>query len=263
MSYSSGSSGFDPAAPSSARMINYATGGKDNFEVDRKLANEIMELSPDAKTVAAHNRDFLSRAVAHVARERVRQFIDIGCGLPAESGSTHEIALAADSAARCAYVDRDPLVLAHLRALVESPPQVTAVHGDLYQPGDMLASPALNRCINFSQPVCVVLGAVLHLLETPAAFQVVDHITRALPRGSFLVLSHATADDAEESVAREVQDKYARQVTPLTLRTRAEVTKFFNNFELLEPGVVNVTEWRNPKKVEARAILYGGVGRTP
>jgi S-adenosyl methyltransferase len=250
---------FDPDKPTTARVYDYVTGGKNNFSADRAVADEILRIAPDAKEIAASNRRFINRALWHVAGQGIRQFADIGAGMPLPSSNTHQIALGNHSTARTVYVDCNSQVVNHLKGTLEMHPQVAAMHGDLRNPRDIMTSSIFSHCIDLSQPVAVLLGAVLHFLPDPDALDVVEYIKRGLSKGSYLIVSHATADGTDQATAREVQDKYAQRLDPLTLRTHAEVTKFFDGWELEDPGVVKVNDWRPTEKAKLPANLYGGV----
>jgi hypothetical protein len=250
---------FDPTKPTTARVYDYAIGGKDHYAADRAVVDEIISIAPDAKNIAAWNRSFINRALWHVAKQGVRQFADIGAGMPLPSWNTHQIALGNHATARTVYVDSDSHVVTHLRGKLEMHPRVAAMHGDLRNPRDIMTSSVFSHCIDPGQPVAVLLGAVLHFLPDPDAFDAVEYIKRSLAKGSYLIVSHATADGTEKTTAREIQDKYAQRLDPLTLRARANVTKFFDGWELEDPGVVNVNDWRPAEKADSPTILYGGV----
>lgn len=251
--------GFDSGRPTTARVYNYAAGGKDNYAADRELASEIIGLAPGADQVAARNRAFIHRAVRYVADRGVCQFADIGAGMPLLGEGTHDIALEFHPSARCVYVDKDPHVYRHLVGQAEVPPQVTAMRGDLADPGPVMASPLFTGCIDLARPVAVILGAVLHFLPGPAAYTAVEHVKDCLAPGSYLIISHATADAASEDVARAVQARYVERLDPLTFRTRAEVTRFFDGWDLVPPGVTGVSDWRAAGDTGALTALYGGV----
>ncbi|MGH3279139.1 MAG: SAM-dependent methyltransferase [Trebonia sp.] len=251
--------GFHPGRPTTARVYNYAAGGKDNYAADRELAGEITGLAPGAGQIAEQNRAFIRRALRHAASQGVCQFADIGAGIPLLAESTHDIALEYHPAARCVYVDRDPHVVNHLRGQAEMPPQVVALHGNLADPGRIMASPVFAGCIDLARPVAVVLGAVLHFLPGQGAYTAVEHVKRGLVPGSYLIISHATADGTSQDVARAVQARYAERLDPLTFRTRPEVTRFFDGWELVPPGVVDVGDWQHDGEAGAFTALYGGV----
>lgn len=253
----------DTARPSSPRAYSFAAGGKDHFAADRQAARQIMSLSAGAARAAADNRAFLSRAVAHVAGQGVRQYIDIGAGLPLPGGNVHDWALAAGPGTRVCYAGSDPEVVVHLQGRVEHRPQVAAVRGDLRAPRDFLADWLLGECVDVSRPAAVILGAVLHFLGGEA-YEAVDCVKRVVVPGSYLVISHATRDGAQPGEAEQVQDTYKKDLAaPLTLREGREISGFFDGWEWVGPGLVNINEWRNPVELRTQLILYGGVARKP
>jgi hypothetical protein len=251
---------FNPAVPQAARIYSHLLAGKDNFAADRAIGDEILKLSPDASRVAWDNRDFLKRAVVYVARQGVTQFIDIGAGMPMlpVTENLHYIALEENPDARMAYVDNDPVVVTHARALLAHP-QTVATYNDLRDSGQMLSNAILRECIDLDKPVAVILGLVLHFLEDRSAYEAVQCIKRMIPTGSYLVISHATADQATDDEVKKVEAVYAKTDTPIVLRSAEYIELFFSNMELVEPGIVNVNEWRNIRAEKTRVINYGGV----
>jgi hypothetical protein len=253
--------------PNAARIYDFMLGGKDNFQADRDAAARLLKVLPGSAQACQANRGFLQRTVRYLTSAGIRQFIDIGSGLPT-AGNVHEVALDAAPGARVAYADYDLIVLAHARALLATSPAVTVIDGDLRKPGDILAHPDLTRLIDFRQPVAVLLVAVLHFLaddEHPR--EVVREITAALEPGSYLALSHVTADHVTASAAATAQGVYAGASAPVTARTRAEITRFFDGLTLVEPGVTDVSAWRTeipsaPPRGQAPpppAYIYGGI----
>jgi O-methyltransferase involved in polyketide biosynthesis len=254
---------FDPSVPNVARMYDYVLGGKTNFQADRDAADEIIAKSPEARIHARDNRAFLKRAVQWAAKYRVAQFIDIGSGLPTVQ-NTHEIGQAVNDNSRVAYVDYDPVAVQHAQVMMKRDHQVIALPGDLREPWEILDNPALRKFINLDQPVAVVLAAVLHFLRDPEAHEVVDYIKKAVAPGSCLIISHATADDADEDTIKTVQDTYDRTPSPLTMRTLDEVTRFFDGFELVGGPVVDVNAWWNAgAETRSTTVCYGGVAIKP
>jgi len=256
---------FDPSVPHPARIYDYWLGGKDHFPADRTVAEEVIRQRPQVVTGARANRAFLARAVGYLAAEcGIRQFLDIGTGLPAP-GATHQVAQHLAPETRVVYVDNDPLVLVHARALLTSTPQGTCdyLDADLRDPAGILAKAAAN--LDFTQPVGVLLLAVLHFLtgaDDPAG--VVATLAGGLARGSFLALSHLTADLAPEQVTAAASAYNTATPIPVTPRTHAQVTGLFGGLPLLAPGVVPVSEWRAPAgEVAPPCDLYGGVARVP
>jgi O-methyltransferase involved in polyketide biosynthesis len=258
---------FDPTVPNAARIYDFMLGGKDHFQVDRDAAAELLKVLPGSARACQANRDFLQRAVRYLAATGIRQFIDIGSGLPT-AGNVHEVAHEADPSARVGYADYDPIVLAHARALLETSPAVTVIEGDLRKPGDILALPDLARLIDFRQPVAVLLVAVVHFLtddEHPR--EVIQELTAPLAPGSYLALTHVTADHVSPVAAATARDVYASASAPVIARTRAGITRFFDGLTLVQPGVTDVSAWRAdippaPPRGETpppAAYIYGGI----
>jgi trans-aconitate methyltransferase len=256
-----GSLGFDPAIPSAARIYDYLLGGKDNYEVDRAAAEKVLAVAPDQRRLARANRSFALRAVGVVAGAGVRQFIDLGTGIPT-SPSVHEVAMRADPTARVVYVDHDPVVQAHNAAMLGSHSQVATIQADIRQPDTVLGDPDLMRLIDFTEPVGVLCVAVLHLVrddERPAGI-LARFLDRMAP-GSHLVVSQFAADSDPAGMA---QLRAVADGTPVQtyFRSTGEIRAFFGGLELLEPGLVSVDEWR-PEGITAptRLKIVGGVGR--
>ena len=243
------SAALDPAVPNVARMYDYMLGGKENYESDRAAVASLIEMAPSVPMFARRNREFLNRAVRFVADQGVTQFLDIGAGLPTQE-SVHEVASAVSPAARTVYVDNDPVVLAHSRALLAGTPDVAFVAGDLRDPVRMLADAEVTRLIDFSQPVGVLLLAILHFVtdaEDPAAL--VAAFRDALPAGSYLILSHGTAHGAPPQVAARSDDAqrvYDNATSRITYRDPDAVAAMLDGFTLVEPGLVHISQWRPP-----------------
>ncbi|GAA1510985.1 SAM-dependent methyltransferase [Streptomyces albidochromogenes] len=258
--------GIDTSKPHSARFWNYFVGGKDHYEVDRQIGDEIKSIFPGLVDVALTSRRFLGRAVRTlVAEHGIRQFLDIGTGLPT-ADNTHEVAQRAAPESRIVYVDNDPLVLTHARALlVGSPEGATAyVDANLYEPEKVLAEAA--RTLDFEQPVALMLLNVLgHVADYQEARALVSRLVAALPSGSCLVISDSTATSEGMIAASEAYN--ASGAVPYHVRGVEEVAGFFDGLELLEPGVVQVTRWRpEPGDTEGPGTpvdAYAGVARKP
>ncbi|MEV4538512.1 SAM-dependent methyltransferase [Asanoa sp. NPDC049518] len=253
----------------SARMYDFYLGGAHNFAADRQAALKVIEQYPTVPAVARTNRAFLGRAVRFLADEGVRQFLDIGSGIPT-SGNVHEIAQRAAPEARVVYVDIDPVAVAESRELLHGNDLATAIHGDLRDPKAILADQGL---LDLGRPVAVVLAAVLHFVpDDTQAYDLVDELLAALPAGSHLVISHGAAEtflpaDERTAAARAV---YTRQTsTAGKPRTRQEVERFFGpRCELLDPGVTWAPDWRpapgDPTDFEhdtSRSGMWAAVGR--
>jgi hypothetical protein len=234
---------FDPGFAHPARVYNVWLGGKDHFPADRKAAEEVAAHRPQVVAGARANRAFLARVVRYLAGQRgVRQFLDIGPGLPAP-GNTHEVAQAFDPHSKIVYVDNDPLVLSHARALLTSSREGTCeyIDADLHDPETILKDAA--RTLDFTQPAAVMLVAVLHFIpDDPAEF--VDVLAGALAPGSFVAISHLTSDFAPDAVASGVAAYNALVPAGITARTHAQVTALFGGLPLVAPGIVPVAEWR-------------------
>jgi len=258
---------FDRSVPHSARVWNYWLGGKDNFQADREVGDRIRAVLPGVVDAAHGARGFLIRAVRYLAGDAgVRQFLDIGTGLPT-GGNTHEVAQETASECRVVYVDNDPLVLVHARALLTSSPEGVTdyVAADLRDPGTILREAA--RTLDFTQPVALLLmGVVNHITDTDEAHAIVDRLLDALPAGSYLVLSHSTSEVGGAAMDEAIRQWNAAATPPMTVRSRQEINRFFDRLELLEPGVVSDSLWRpDPHHVGVLAEVdhFGGVGRKP
>jgi hypothetical protein len=253
---------FDTTKPSVPRMYDYALGGKDNYAADREAADAIMREVPEAMRHAVENREFLRRAVQYVVAQGVTQFIDIGCGLPTAE-NTHQIAQRGNPLARIAYADNDRLAVAHARALLATDAGTVALEGDLREPEKILGSPEVASLIDFSEPVAVVMVAVVHFLADPAAHEAVRYIRNAIPGGSFLMISHGTVDEKTEDEIETIRSAYREAQSPITMRSRGEFEQFFDGLDLVPPGVVSINSWRNPANAPHRTLSYGGVARKP
>jgi hypothetical protein len=256
---------IDTSRPHPARMYDFYLGGKDNYEVDREAAQRVVDVLPDIIPAARANREFLHRSVRFLAESGVRQFIDIGTGIPT-SPNTHEVAQAIAPEIRVAYVDNDPIVATHAGARLTGSGNTGFFLGDLRKPGPILEHPTIGKLIDFGEPVGLLLVAVLHFVkdeEDPAGL--VAALRDALPDGSFLVLSHATADFHAGSLP-EVFKVYNKATATLNTRPHTEIQALLEGFELLEPGLVQVPRWRPdgvpPTDEEVRRIgFYGAVAR--
>jgi S-adenosyl methyltransferase len=255
---------FDTSVAHIARVYDYWLGGKDNFAADREAAQQAVAAYPDMPSSVRANRAFLARAVRYVAREGgIRQFLDIGTGIPT-ANNTHEVAQAAAPESRVVYVDNDPVVLAHARALLTSSPEGAThyIDSDLRDTGRILAEAA--QTLDLSRPVGVMLIAVLHLIsdeDDPGA--IITRLLDAVPPGSYLILSHVASDIQQEQMA-DLRDRMNRLVYQQSwYRSQSEVTRLFDHLDLVEPGVVPAPRWRPDSELEAAraAAMWGGVGR--
>jgi SAM-dependent methyltransferase len=248
--------------PYPARVYNYLLGGKDNFAADRDAAEMSLSVMPQIRDSARANRQFLLRAVGFLRDAGVRQFLDIGTGLPA-SPNTHEVAQAGEAGSRVAYVDNDPVVFMRAEVVMADDESVISVRADMRDVEEVL--PAAGKLLDFSQPVGLLFVASLHNIpdaDDPAGL--VARYLAALAPGSYLVISHVTGDFAPEQMA-EVTASYAERGTVFVGRTRDQVTALFNGRELVDPGVVQISYWRpeggTPDVNASRVAGYAGVAR--
>ncbi|MEU3306203.1 SAM-dependent methyltransferase [Nocardiopsis sp. NPDC055551] len=256
---------IDSSIPHNARIWNYWLGGKDNYPVDQEMGEQIRSFFPEIVDNAIADRAFLVRTVTHLVREEgIRQFLDIGTGLPTHN-NTHEVAQAVAPDARVVYADNDPLVLAHARALLVGSEQGVTdyVDADLRDPEAILE--AASRTLDLSRPVALMLLGVVNFIGDDAEVRsILDRLIEALAPGSFLVVSHPT-DDIDQERAHQVAEAWNERGTPkLTIRTAAGIESLFDGLELLEPGVVSCSLWRpDPTEVgDSRPVAeYGGIAR--
>lgn len=261
--------GVDISRPSVARMYDYYLGGKDHFPADREAAQQAIQTYPEVPALARANRAFLGRAVRHLTAERgIRQFIDIGTGVPT-AGSVHEIAHQHAPGARVVYVDNDPVVIAHARALLENmgnQETVTVIDADMRDPGSVLDHAEVHRTIDFTQPAGVLFASVLHFVSSDPA-EIVGAYHDAVAPGSYLALSHLTYGTVDQQEVDEAADRvYGTTASGLVPRSPEQIREMFAGFELIEPGLTPVTEWR-PDPVQetepTRLQIIAGVGRKP
>ena len=257
---------FDTSVARDARLYDYGLGGKDNFAADRAAAHQVLAAFPEVASGLRANRDFIGRTVRYLTMEAgVRQFLDIGMGLPADN-NTHEVAQALAPESRIVYADNDPVVMAHARALMTSGAAgvLGYIEADLRDPGKITGGAA--QTLDLSQPVAVLLMAVLHLIgDEDDPYRIVAELMDAVPPGSYLAVSQLAGDVAADEVADGVQ-RYNQQVAvPVAARTHAEVSRFFAGLELAEPGVVQVHRWRPAagQLSSSDLAIYAGVGRKP
>jgi hypothetical protein len=258
---------IDTTVPNSARIWNYWLGGKDNYPVDRETGDEYRAIYPEIVDVARASRQFLSRAVRYLAGEaQVRQFLDIGTGLPTVD-NTHEVAQRVAPDTRVVYVDNDPVVLTHARALLTSDEAVTAyVDADLHDPDRILVAAA--QTLDFTQPIgLMLLGILGHIDDDDEARSIVKRLLGALPSGSYLTICEGTNDLSQAGV--EAQQLYNESgAAPYRLRSAQQIAGFFEGLELVEPGVVTCPQWRPDPDDLSRGLppemdQFAGVGRKP
>jgi S-adenosyl methyltransferase len=260
--------GVDTRRANSARIYDYWLGGTHNFLADQDAGRAVAALDPHVRVSVQANRAFLGRAVRFMAAAGIRQFLDVGSGIPTE-GNVHEIAQQAAPGSRVVYVDIDPVAVAHSRAILAGGQNATVVHADVRQPEKILADEGTRSLIDFGEPVGLLLSAVLHFIsDAEDPWRITRVLRDALAPGSYLVLSHVT-DEANRAVAQAVQKVYKSSVsTGGGRRSRAEILRLFEGFELVEPGLVFIPEWR-PESAEdvpddpSKFWLLVGVGRKP
>jgi hypothetical protein len=263
--------GIDVSRPSIARVYDFMVGGKDHFAIDRMAATKALEIMPDAQEAGVACRAFLRRVVRYLAAEAgIRQFLDIGSGLPTRT-NVHQVAHEVDPAARVVYVDNDPMVLVHGRALLADERTTTVIEADLRRPEDILGHPVTKQYVKFTEPVGLLLLSILHHLhddEDPA--EIATTLRDALPSGSYLAIIHFW-DPAEENPRISDKVKDAERVFNETLgtgrwRRRNEIERYFGDFEMIEPGLVPLAEWRPDAEAAAEQkdsyyTMIGGVAR--
>jgi SAM-dependent methyltransferase len=251
--------------PNIARVYDYLLGGSHNFDADKVAAAELLARWPDARQTMAANRAFLGRAVRYLAGPAgIRQFLDVGSGIPTMD-NVHAIAQQAVPGARVVYVDIDEVAVLHSRAILANNDRATAIQADLRNPRAILEDPGLSDLLDLSQPVALLLVAILHFLpdgDDPAGL--VAGLRDALAPGSYVVISHGTTDGQPEHVA-EGMEHYAQTTADFQPRSHAEVLRFFDGLELIEPGLVHVPRWRpdDPRDTHhaEQIAAYGGAGR--
>jgi SAM-dependent methyltransferase len=257
--------GGDVTVPNAARIYDYALGGVHNFQADRELWQQAEKALPSASLIAQANRAFLGRAVRHLAGLGVRQFLDIGSGIPT-LGNVHEAAHEIDPAARVVYVDIDPVAVQQSRALIGDEPRATVVQGDLRRPEAILDHPDVHRLLDFAEPVAVLTVAVLHFIpdsDDPAG--IIRRLGDALVSGSYLVFSHFAPDQALRAAQEDARATYERTATPVLMRDTGRLTALLGPFELVEPGIVIATAWHPDPDAEEdpQPSALAGVARKP
>ena len=257
---------LDTSTANVARMYDYYLGGKDNFEADRVAAEKVLTQMPGQRRSALENRRFLRRAVQFLAGQAgIDQFLDIGVGLPTQ-GAVHEVAHEINPRSRVAYVDYDPVVVAHANALLATPDQSVVVAEDIRRPRELLANPVIRGHLDFDRPVAVLVLAIFHFVpdeDDPAA--ITAYLREALAPGSYLVLTHVCQELLPDKAAAErARDVYQKAGQPIKARPAAEIRGFFGDFELIEPGLVPKHAWRSETGTavaDPSDISLGGVAR--
>ncbi|MGH3794954.1 MAG: SAM-dependent methyltransferase [Pseudonocardiaceae bacterium] len=259
--------GIDVEQPNPARIYDYMLGGGHNFAADRAAAERIETLLPGARAILRCNRAFLRRAVLFLVSAGVRQFLDIGSGVPTV-GNVHEIAQRADEQARVVYVDKEPVAVAHNRLLLAGNQRAATVQADMCEPDTILRAAETSRLLNLDEPIGLLMVAVIHFVsDEQRPRDVVAAYRDRLASGSYLVVSHGTADTEMPEVA-EVMELYKRSDDPVYPRSRTEIGALFAGFDLVEPGVVRATQWRPESPLDLgpqfeHSEILAGVGRKP
>ena len=256
---------FDVSKPSPARMYDFFLGGKDNFPSDREAGAKVNAALGDVMThdIVWENRRFLQRAVRYLTESGIKQFIDLGTGLPTQ-GNVHEIAQELEPEARVVYVDNDPIVLAHGRALLATNATTTVITADIRDPAAILSDPELTALIDFSQPVAVLFVAIFHFIpDSDDPSGILAAFRERLAPGSYLALSHLTMDGPDAGEVEQVVEVYKNATSPIVFRPGHEITGFFDGFEPAEPGITRPWKWRPEYGVEGPQTdwLLAGVGR--
>jgi S-adenosyl methyltransferase len=258
--------GIDLTRPSAARIYDYWLGGTHNFAVDREIARGVTAVVPDTAQIMQANRAFLHRAVGYLVGQGIRQFLDLGSGIPT-LGNVHEEAQKAAPDAKVVYVDIDPVAVAHSRHILTGNANATAILGDLRDVAVILDDPTVRSRLDFGQPVAVLMMAVLHFVpDSDDPVGIVGRFRDALVPGSYLVLSHGTQDAMTPEARQTATEMFTRTSTPFNSRTRDAVMTMFDGFDLVEPGLVWSVQWRpehpdDVVDVPERSAAYVGVGR--
>jgi hypothetical protein len=259
---------FDTSRPNVARMNDYLLGGKDNFAADREAAERLLAVAPYMKTMMVENRLFLGRAVRYLAEQGIRQFFDVGAGLPTRQ-NTHEVAHKVNPDARVIYVDNDPVVISHGRAILARDERTVVVEGDILHPEDLVGDPVVRRTIDFDEPVAILICGALHFVpNSDDPYKRIAWLRDVIAPGSHLVVTHAVLEGtrpAKDPVREAYQSiRGSENVGP---RPREEVERFFDGFELVDPGLVYVRQWRPDNPLSAQTATkvrkLVGVGRKP
>lgn len=256
--------GIDPSVASVARMYDAALGGKDNYEADRRANEELVKISPEIISEARSNRAWLGRVVRYLAAAGIRQFIDLGSGLPTQS-NVHQVAQREDPGSHVVYVDNDPIVLAHGRALLVENEQTTVITADMRDPESILAHPGLRALIDLGRPTAVLLISVLHCVpDEDGPARIPAALLDAVPSGSYLALSHLVSDDA--AAAQAFTDTVRAATEWGRVRSPEETRAYFAGLDVVEPGIVDVRDWHPdadtvPPDPSRKIWEFGGVAR--
>ncbi|HEY4461883.1 MAG TPA: SAM-dependent methyltransferase [Streptosporangiaceae bacterium] len=248
--------GVDTSKANIARVYDYWLGGSNNFLADQDAARALIAVEPNSRAMARANRDFLGRATRLLAASGIRQFVDIGSGIPTER-NVHEVAQEAAPGSRVVYADVDDVVVAHSRLLLDGNPDVAVIRADVRDPAAILDAPETRALIDFSQPVGLLLVAVLHFIpDADRPWELVARFREAMAPGSYLVVSHATTENMSDALAAAAKKVYEGRVAASSaIRPRAGIERFFDGFDLLEPGLVQVPRWRPDASGDGAADL--------
>lgn len=254
----------DSTVPSAARMYDYFLGGNDHFQADREAGERVIEAYPETAALARANRRFLTRAVWYLAEHGISQYVDLGCGMPTLP-AVHEIARQVRPDARVVYVDADPVVASRYRSVCHGDDGLAFVEHDVRAPQDILSDWQLEQTIDLAAPVAFLSTAVLHFVpDEDQPKDIVAALRWRMVAGSYLVISHAVTDPASKDVLAAISDVYQGAAIPAVPRTAEEIGEFFTGLDLIEPGVVDVSQWRPDEHEEKTAVRFlGGVGRKP
>ena len=255
--------------PNVARMYDYFLGGGHNFAIDREAAEHLFTVYPDLPLISQVNRAVLRRAVRFLVDQGIDQFLDIGSGIPT-SGNVHEVAQRANPDARVVYVDVEPIAVAHSQAILQGVRNTVAIQGDARQTENVINHPEVQQHLDWTRPMGVLLFALLHFMPDDVdATHIVRSLCQAMPSGSYLVITHATAEQVDEHGVHVVEQLYQRATSPFHFRTREQIAELFEGLELVEPGLVYSPLWR-PESADdlfvdqpARSSAYVAVGRKP
>ena len=255
--------------PSAARMYDYFLGGYHNFAVDRRAADAATAIYPDFPLVMQANRAFLRRAMKYLLAEGVERFLDLGSGIPTVD-NTHHVAGRTNARARVVYIDNDPIAVAHSAALLRDETNATIIEADVVDYNRLMAMPEVRELIASGKPVGLLLVFLLHfVLDDGQAYALVHHLVDALPAGSYVVISHGTADDMPDDVRDQLLRLYRGTTNPVRIRSREEFARFFDGLELVDPGIVFVPSWRPESPDDLlvdqprRSIGFAAVARKP
>ncbi len=253
----------DPRVPNVARMYDYALGGKDNFPADRAAMDQVFAGVPYGNRPALENRAFLGRAVRIIAEAGIRQFVDLGSGLPTQR-NVHEVAQEVAPESTVVYVDYDPVAVVHSKVLLGGSSSAAAIQADMRDAEDILGRPELDDLVDLRKPVCVLMVAMLHVVpDADDPWGLVARYRDAIAAGSYLVISHITSEGQPVEYVDTIRKVFERAREPMVPRAAAEIRRFFDGFDILEPGLVPVPEWRPDEDLTepATGLVIGGVGR--